>query len=128
MDINIDDAIKELKEKFNVTTHEQLAEALGLSSSAIDMWKNREKLPTKYEKFLHNVNIEKNGHKVIGNGNYVGNKNFIINEKLPILNEEDIELIANYKKLSLKKQEYYSYLIKADMLKEEMENEIKENK
>ena len=117
----IKNAIEELKNFFNVKTHKELADALGVTQSAIDAWKNRGNLPAKYEKYLHDINIQKTGHKVIGNGNYVGVKNFIINEKLSTLNEDDIQLIENLKKLSPKKQEYYYHRIKADLIEEELD-------
>ena len=119
--MDIKNAIEELKNFFNVKTNKELADALGVTQSAIDAWKNRGNLPAKYEKYLHDINIQKTGHKVIGNGNYVGVKNFIINEKLSTLNEDDIQLIENLKKLSPKKKEYYYHRIKADLIEEELD-------
>ena len=40
--------IEELKNFFNVKTHKELADALGVTQSAIDAWKNRGNLPAKY--------------------------------------------------------------------------------
>ena len=42
------------------------------------------------------------------------------------INKDDIEIIEYFKKLTPKQQQYYSHLIKADVLKEEMENETKD--
>ena len=57
-----------------------------------------------------------------GNGNVALNgKQIHIN-----INKDDIEIIEYFKKLTPKQQQYYSHLIKADVLKEEMENETKD--
>lgn len=57
-----------------------------------------------------------------GNGNLALNgKQIHIN-----INKDDVEIIKYFKKLTTKKQQYYSHLIRADVLKEEMENEAKD--
>ena len=75
------------------------------------------------------------GHIFIENDiseNYVttqnGNGNLALNGKqIHInINKDDIEIIEYFKKLTPKQQQYYSHLIKADVLKEEMENETKD--
>ncbi|MDN5069418.1 helix-turn-helix transcriptional regulator [Aliarcobacter butzleri] len=54
-----------------------------------------------------------------GNGNLALNgKQIHIN-----INKDDVEILEYFKKLAPKKQEYYSHLIKADVLKEEIKKD-----
>jgi len=136
---NIKIVIAKLKKVFNVKTQKQLAEALGISHAAIDSWKNRKELPNRYKRYLNDIDSKKIdqlqiGHKIIGNGNFVDNNNisFYNNDKKAIENikrgnitEEDLEILKYFKRLSFKKQEYYFYLIKADVLKDEIDNDFK---
>jgi len=94
-------------------------------------------LTGKGEKFL---NDEKNKYSSINmnnvdnkNGNLAvnsGNININNNEKRTIktiddVTENDLEILKYFKRLSPKKQEYYFYQIKADVLKDEIDNDLK---
>jgi len=136
---NIKIAIAKLKKVFNVKTQKQLAEALGITHAAIDNWKNRKELPNRYKRYLYGTNNNKIdqiqiGHRIVGDGNFVDNNNisFYNNDKKAIENikignitEDDLEILKYFKRLSSKKQEYYFYLIKADVLKDEIDNDFK---
>lgn len=114
----IKDDLEELKKVFKATSDKELSEIIGISYAAIDAWKRRKKIPEKYNKYIHNVYAK----NISGNGNYIGNKNLIINDNVPKNKQEDLEVMNYYKRLSPKRQEYYYHQIKADVLKEELEN------
>jgi len=136
---NIKIAIAKLKKVFNVKTQKQLAEALGITHAAIDSWKHSNKLPNRYKRYLNNIDNKKIdqiqiGHRIVGNGNFVDNNNIsfynddkkaIENIKIGNITEDDLEILKYFKRLSPKKQEYYFYLIKADVLKDEIDNDFK---
>jgi len=131
---NIKIAIAKLKKVFNVKTQKQLAEALGITHAAIDNWKNRKELPNRYKRYLYgtkrnNIDQIQIGHRIVGDGNFVDNNNvsFYNDDKKAIENitEDDLEILKYFKRLSPKKQEYYFYLIKADVLKDEIDNDLK---
>lgn len=52
---DVKDQIEALKEAFGVDKDIDLTKALNISYSAIDAWKRRGKVPTKYDKFIQNV-------------------------------------------------------------------------
>lgn len=108
-----------LKNKFQVLTNIELAKKLNISSSAVNEWVKRETIPQKYLKLLDqdkensifnqgNNNININGHN---------NGQIHINSS----NEIDLEICKEIKKLSEQKKQYFYHLIKAEILKEEIE-------
>jgi len=131
---NIKTVIIKLKKLFNVKTQKQLAEALGISHAAIDSWKHNNKLPNRYKRYLDDIDNKKIGqiqigHRIVGNGNFVNSKNgnVVINNsgKGNVGDIDDLEILKYFKRLSPKKQEYYFHLIKADVLKDEIDNNFK---
>jgi len=82
--------------------------------------------------FINNKNISISGNnKNVSVGNYLEKDNNVMltsdKKKISDINitEDDLEMLKYFKRLSSKKQEYYFYLIKADVLKEEIDNNFK---
>ena len=83
-----------LKMALKAKNDTQLAYILKISYSAIDGWKRRKKLPSKYNKYIQSV---ENTYK---------NDNLIDN------------ILLELNQLPEKKQEYFYHLIKAEVLRE----------
>ncbi|MCT7910684.1 helix-turn-helix transcriptional regulator [Arcobacter lacus] len=131
--------LKEIRANNNLT-QEEFAECINLKQTKIrDIENNKAKVTVEIamaieDKFGINLRwlLSGRGNMFIEDNiseNYVisqnGNRNLALNGKqIHInINKDDVEILEYFKKLAPKKQEYYSHLIKADVLKEEMEKE-----
>ena len=137
--------IKEIREKLGFKNQNDFAETLNIPFRTYQSYEQGqvkaiphtfiEKMHSKYNVSCKWLLFGK-GNMFIENDiseNYIttqnGNGNLALNGKqIHInINKGDIEIIEYFKRLKPIQQEYYSHLIKADVLKEEMENETKEN-
>lgn len=107
--------LRKLKIYYDVFSNKELAEKLNLSKQAVDDWARRKTIPKRYLEKIENSKINTNSGTVQINGNNHGHIN--INSS----DEMSMEICKCIKRLSEKRKEYYYHLIKADLLKEEIE-------
>lgn len=132
---------KALELKYGARNNPIIANKYEFAPQTIGQLKKKKAINETIASICEKENINLNwiqsgkGHVFIENDiseNYVttqnGNGNLALNGKqIHInINKDDIEIIEYFKKLTPKQQQYYSHLIKADVLKEEMENETKD--
>jgi hypothetical protein len=102
--LKVRDFVNTLKEKYNLSSDEQLAVHLGVTKASIDKWIQRNKVPDKWMLKLGQIEQEDN----------MSHTQIIIPSQLSFnLSNKEIEILQAYRELEKEDQEIFYHKLKA---------------
>lgn len=102
--MKVRDFVNTLKEKYNLSSDEQLAVHLGVTKASIDKWIQRNKVPDKWMLKLGQIEPEDN----------MSYSTVVIPNKLNFhLSAKEIEILQAYRELDKEDQEIFYHKLKA---------------
>lgn len=110
--------INRLKVYFNAENNKELALKMGISEATIKSWATKKEIPEKYAKYAKSITKQESNNNKISNGNIIQGHINTIN----ITNGYSHKVCEEIQKLDEKQQEYFYNLIRAEVIKKEMNN------